>query len=595
VAVAFVLLAMVVATGPAADAVAPGDRGAIAFVSDRDGNDEIYLMGPDGANPVNLTRHPSADRSPAWSPDGRRIAFVSDRDGNDEIYLMDADGSNRVNLTRHPAHDSDPTWSPDGRWIAFASHLVARTDEGAEVTVVPSGIFVMEPTGTRRSRLTRADDGPPAYAPPPEWEIGAARDGHPAWSQDGLWIAFTRTFEGPTPSATVSMLSRSVVTSFDPLAIGDPAYFGSAGWEPGGTDFFAPEPWWSGFGSLAVAGIDHNNVGARVTMIRNDGADRSILPNPGGATHMVDPAVAPDGTSLAAVVYDLNQEPADIMLMGLDGADPINLTDAASWDDEPAWQPLNPIPAGLVDTAIGRWYLRDTSGLVTTFEFGGAGDAPFMGDWDCDGIDTPGAYREADATVHLRNTNTTGGADRWFGVDPAGGTVLAGDWDGDGCDTIAVFRDGYLSLSDALPAPGAGFSPDRSYWFGIPADRPFSGDFNGNGRDTIGVHRIVHPILGTPISVVYLNFEAPAGPVARTDAEFWYGAPDDVVFAGRWAGTGPDTVAAYRSVHPWYDRVPGRFFFRFSNTTGIADREFFDFFADLRGFEAELTVVRGVF
>ncbi len=40
------------------------------------------------------------------------VAFVSDRDGNFEIYVMDADGSNQVRLTIHPAQDVDPVWSP---------------------------------------------------------------------------------------------------------------------------------------------------------------------------------------------------------------------------------------------------------------------------------------------------------------------------------------------------------------------------------------------------------------------------------------------------------------------------------------------------
>ncbi|NIM51841.1 MAG: hypothetical protein GTO22_21785, partial [Gemmatimonadales bacterium] len=46
----------------------------IAFMSDRDGNWEIYVMGADGSNPVRLTDNPASDYDPAWSPDGTRIA-----------------------------------------------------------------------------------------------------------------------------------------------------------------------------------------------------------------------------------------------------------------------------------------------------------------------------------------------------------------------------------------------------------------------------------------------------------------------------------------------------------------------------------------
>ena len=66
----------------------------ILFTSVRDGNTEVYTMNPDGANPVNLSRHPGADSGPVWSLDGKRIAFTSNRDGNGEIFVMDADGGN---------------------------------------------------------------------------------------------------------------------------------------------------------------------------------------------------------------------------------------------------------------------------------------------------------------------------------------------------------------------------------------------------------------------------------------------------------------------------------------------------------------------
>jgi TolB protein len=69
-----------------------------------------------------LTRSPGLDDYPAYSPDGSRLAFVSNRDGQFEVYLAAADGSGPVNVSRHPLRDTFPTWSPDGRGVTFVSN-----------------------------------------------------------------------------------------------------------------------------------------------------------------------------------------------------------------------------------------------------------------------------------------------------------------------------------------------------------------------------------------------------------------------------------------------------------------------------------------
>ena len=85
------------------------------------------------------------DRGPAWSPDGSRIAFTSQRDGNDEIYVMDADGSNQQRLTNDPAQDWWSSWSPDGFCIIF----VSKRDRNCDV------IWVMDVDGSNQQRLTK--------------------------------------------------------------------------------------------------------------------------------------------------------------------------------------------------------------------------------------------------------------------------------------------------------------------------------------------------------------------------------------------------------------------------------------------------------
>ena len=88
------------------------DGQQIAFVTNRDGNYEIYAMNADGRGLVNLTRHEATDQRPAWSPDGRQIAFVSDRGGLMEIYVMDADGNNVRKLVERFGNADWPSWLP---------------------------------------------------------------------------------------------------------------------------------------------------------------------------------------------------------------------------------------------------------------------------------------------------------------------------------------------------------------------------------------------------------------------------------------------------------------------------------------------------
>ena len=68
-------------------------------------------MNADGSGVARLTNNPASDGFSSWSSDGRRIAFISDRDGNLEIYAMNADGSGATRLTDNPGYDTLPAWT----------------------------------------------------------------------------------------------------------------------------------------------------------------------------------------------------------------------------------------------------------------------------------------------------------------------------------------------------------------------------------------------------------------------------------------------------------------------------------------------------
>ena len=191
------------------------------------------------------------------------------------------------------------------------------------------------------------------------------------------------------------------------------------------------------------------------------------------------------------------------------------------------------------------------SGVGRVF-FGDVGDVPVMGDWDCDGVDSPGVFRASVGQVFLRDSVSSGAADRVFTFGVPGDVPLAGDFDGDGCDSVSVYRPstGRVYVSNSL----RGGAAEYSFFFGVPGDEPFVGDFDGDGVDTVGVYR-------SSTGRVYFRDSLTAG---YAEFEFAFGIPGDRVFVGDWDGDGVDTVAAYRPSN-------GVVYLKNSHGTGVAD------------------------
>ena len=141
----------------------------VAFDTDRDGNWEIYIMGPDGENPKNLSNNPADDWDPAISPYGDRIAFVSNREtenGSGQfVYVMTADGDDVHQLT-FEEFSSSPNWSHDGGMIAY------NTDD----------IYIIGADGKSDSSIKLTDNG----------QVNR----QPVWSPDDSQIAWLSGQEG---------------------------------------------------------------------------------------------------------------------------------------------------------------------------------------------------------------------------------------------------------------------------------------------------------------------------------------------------------------------------------------------------------------
>lgn len=92
---------------------------------------DIYTMPIGGGTPTRIAEGLAWEVQPRFSPDGRRIAFVTDRGGGDNVWIMNADGSNKVALTKEDFRLlNQPSWSPDGQFIVAKKHFTTGRSLG---------------------------------------------------------------------------------------------------------------------------------------------------------------------------------------------------------------------------------------------------------------------------------------------------------------------------------------------------------------------------------------------------------------------------------------------------------------------------------
>jgi Tol biopolymer transport system component len=132
-------------------AVSP-DSQRIAFVSDRDSSQDVYLMNIDGSNLQRLTATTSSEMLASWSPDGQKLLVIAQPLGltSGDIYVIDVANGNTRQLIQHGGFifSSSPSWSPDGSEILF----VYQNESGA------ADIYITNADGGNMRRLTDNPD-----------------------------------------------------------------------------------------------------------------------------------------------------------------------------------------------------------------------------------------------------------------------------------------------------------------------------------------------------------------------------------------------------------------------------------------------------
>ena len=371
-----------------------GTNGKIAFITNRDGNNEIYTMNLDGSNPVNITNNSASDVDPNWSPDGSKIVFRSQRDSADDLYIMNSDGSNLQRLTTASGNDLHGSFSPDGTKIIFAS---LRDGGMAE-------LYTMNADGSNQVRLTN----------------NSVTDASPRYSPDGTKIVFrsdrdSASFEIYTMNAdgtNVTRLTNNVVVDSSP------------DWSPDGTKIVF---------SRGTGGNDIYTMNA-------DGSNQLQITTE--ATIQVDPTWSPDGTKL---IFQSNTGgDYEIVISDADGSDQITLTENLFNDQAPRIQPIRLItqsisasstpPGCSASKPVGapQLFQIDTTGTNANLHFSPianassyfisygftAGDERFGTEFSLGGTDTA-----INHTINSLEPNTT----YYFKVRGGNG-CMPGDW-----------------------------------------------------------------------------------------------------------------------------------------------------------------------
>ena len=307
----------------------------IAFLSDRDGKSNIYVMNDQGGNVRRVTDTPYAPGNLSWSPDGSQIAYAMDLNSTEpgqpqqvDIFIMNADGSRQRNLTQHPALDSGPSWSPDGKLLTFTSNRHGNRWE----------IYIMDIATRKVRQLTDSTQG----------GRGAARS---VWSPDGRKILYRRDqFGHQLYAMNPDGRNDKPLLQKPRRPLGDGFLFsGFASWSPDGAHILYNE---------MEHGVNSKRVANRVIIVNKRGRNLKILDIP--KKWLIDKVCwADDGRAVlfAAIAngFVKNTNIFKIYKYRLSDGRITNLTDHPSDNWGMAWTPHESLSVSVAEKLTTQW------------------------------------------------------------------------------------------------------------------------------------------------------------------------------------------------------------------------------------------------